>query len=68
MVNNKSIDEFIDSPDIIDFVIRQNDYITKYMEKNPGIIYTHTISGSYVLCYSKISDFFGVNQELEKTL
>ncbi|MHB1153724.1 MAG: S8 family peptidase [Eubacteriales bacterium] len=61
MNNNMSFYEFIDSPDTVDFVIRQNDYLTKYINDNPAIITTQTLMGGYVIAYTNTEEFNFIN-------
>jgi subtilisin family serine protease len=57
MNNKKTLEEFIDSPDTVDFVIKQGEHFTQFINENPGVIVTQTLAGSYIVCYVNVSDF-----------
>lgn len=45
--------EFIDSPDTVDFIVRQTEYLIAYLTNNPDVILTQTLGGRYVIAYIK---------------
>lgn len=57
MNNGMAIQDIIDSPDMVDFVIRQNEYLSSYISENPNILFTHTLLGRYILAYTTVSEF-----------
>ncbi|OGO93625.1 MAG: hypothetical protein A2Y17_00770 [Clostridiales bacterium GWF2_38_85] len=47
----KTIEEFIDSPNTVDFTIQKSDGLYKYVEKNPYILLARELAGGYVVAY-----------------
>lgn len=43
--------DFINSPDSVDFVTRQNSYFIEHARNDPGIVIAQTLTGGYLLCY-----------------
>jgi hypothetical protein len=54
---NNSVAEFIDSPDTVDFVIRQGEFLNRFIKDHPEVVVTQTLSGRYVVLYAKKNDF-----------
>ena len=67
MNKNISVDEFINSPDTVDFVVRRNEYLTEFINVNPNLLVTKTIAGRYVVVYANKNIFeniikdYGIN-------
>ncbi|MHB1153721.1 MAG: S8 family peptidase [Eubacteriales bacterium] len=57
MNNDMSVQDFIYSSDTVDFVVRQNEYLTDYITNNPNILLTQTLSGGYVIGYANVNSF-----------
>ncbi|MHB1153680.1 MAG: S8 family peptidase [Eubacteriales bacterium] len=57
MNSGMTTNEFIDSPNTVDFIIRQSAYLTQYISNNPNILFTQTLQGGYVIAYSNINEF-----------
>jgi len=55
--NDISIQDFIYSPDTVDFVVRQDEYLADYINKNPDILLTQVLSGGYVIGYANVNIF-----------
>ena len=49
--------DFIYSPDAVDFVLRSNVYIDQRIQSNPDVIATQVLSGRYVVCYTRTETF-----------
>ncbi len=45
------------APDIVDFIIRKDAYYDQIVLNHPGLITSHTIQGTYTICYAKIEDY-----------
>ncbi len=43
--------QFIDSPDTMDFIARQSEYLAEFFRNNPEVILTQTLMGRYVIGY-----------------
>jgi subtilisin family serine protease len=63
-----SMEQFIDSPETVDFLLRKNEYLMDYLQSNPDVVLTQTIGGRYVVGYvnsNKYSDtiirYFGAS-------
>ncbi len=56
MDNNQSIAEIISAPDMVSFVIRQNEFLTDYIKNNPKIVVTVTLAGRYVFAFANYND------------
>ena len=59
-----AITEFIDSPDTLDFLTRQNEYLMPYFKNNPDIVWTHSLMGGFVIGYMSDKN----SEELTKNL
>jgi len=44
-------EEFIDSPDTVDFVIQKSETLYNYIKENPYILLTRELTGGYVVAY-----------------
>jgi subtilisin family serine protease len=60
----KSVAEFIDAPDTVDFVLRKGQFLTRFIRDHPDVLVTQTLSGRYVLLYAKTKDFQNIVTEL----
>lgn len=45
------------APDIVDFIIRKDAYYDRMILSHPGLITSHTIKGTYTICYTRTKDF-----------
>lgn len=45
------------APDVVDFIIRKNAYYASLILSHPGLIASHTVADTYIICYIKIEDF-----------
>ena len=50
-------EDILYSPDIVDFTIRKNSYYENFILNHPGLLATHTVFGTYIICYMKQNDF-----------
>ncbi len=57
MNNDLSIQDFIYSPDTVDFIVRQEEYLADYINKNPNVLLTQVLSGGYVIGYANVNVF-----------
>ncbi|MHB1153722.1 MAG: S8 family peptidase [Eubacteriales bacterium] len=57
MNNNFSIQDFIYSPDTVDFIIRENEYLPDYILQNPNVLLTQTLAGGFVIGYANVNVF-----------
>lgn len=46
-----ALEQFIDSPETMDFLLRKNEYLMDYLQSNPNVVLTQTIGGRYVAAY-----------------
>ena len=46
-----TLEDFIDSPDTVDFVARRTEYFEAFAKENANILLTQTIAGRYVIGY-----------------
>ncbi|MEA4814150.1 MAG: S8 family peptidase [Oscillospiraceae bacterium] len=51
------MEEFIYSPDAVDFVLRSNEFAEQFLRDNPAILTTQPLAGRYVICYTDIKTF-----------
>ena len=51
------MEEFIYSPDAVDFVLRSNAFAEQFLRDNPAILTTQPLAGRYVICYTDIKTF-----------
>lgn len=49
--------EFIYSPNAVDFVLRSNEYVDQRIQSNPNVVATQVLSGRYVVCYTNTETF-----------
>lgn len=52
-----SVEEFLYSPDAVDFVLRSNASVEQVLRDNPAILTTQPLAGRYVICYSDVKTF-----------
>ncbi|MHC1724046.1 MAG: S8 family peptidase [Aminipila sp.] len=50
-------EDILYSPDIVDFTIRKDSYYENFILNHPGLITTHTVFGTYTICYVRRNDF-----------
>lgn len=48
------------SPDVVDFTIRKGSSYENLILAHPGLIATHTVADTYIICYTKINDFLEI--------
>lgn len=53
-------DDLLYSPDVVDFIIRKNSYYERFILEHPGLITTHTIKDTYIICYAKLNDYMNM--------
>ncbi|HBL85209.1 MAG: hypothetical protein A2Y17_01245 [Clostridiales bacterium GWF2_38_85] len=63
----KTIEEFIDSPNTVDFVIQKSDELYNYIEKEPYILLTRELIGGYVIAYIDKNNIDRVLEDLGST-
>lgn len=51
------MEEFLYSPDAVDFVLRSNASVEQVLRDNPAILTTQPLAGRYVICYSDVKTF-----------
>ena len=51
MILSPALVEFIDNPDTIDFLTRQNEYLMPFFKDNPDIVWTQVLMGGYEIGY-----------------
>lgn len=51
------MEEFLYSPDAVDFVLRSNAFVEQVLRDNPAILTTQPLAGRYVICYSDVKTF-----------
>ncbi|BAL01819.1 peptidase S08 family protein [Oscillibacter valericigenes Sjm18-20] len=56
-MNEEQLQEFINSPDTVDFIVRGSDDLDVFLKENPNVIATQTLAGRYVVCYANVNDF-----------
>lgn len=49
--------QFIDSPDTMDFLVRNNEYLIDFLKSNPDVVLTQTLGGRYVAAYTSSSKY-----------
>ncbi|HAN22150.1 MAG: hypothetical protein A2Y15_07805 [Clostridiales bacterium GWF2_36_10] len=47
----KSVEDFIDAPSTVEFIIQKSYKLYEYIEKNPYILLTRELTGGYVVAY-----------------
>nr|WP_315025138.1 S8 family peptidase [uncultured Aminipila sp.] len=50
-------DDILYSPDVVDFYVLKNSYYERLILNHPGLITSHTVNGSTIICYAKIKDY-----------
>jgi subtilisin family serine protease len=63
-LNEEQLQEFINSPDTVDFIVRGSDDLDIFLRENPNVIATQTLAGRYVVCYASASDFVKIINQL----
>lgn len=57
MLDDMTIEEFISSPNTVDFVLRRSEYLENFLAENPEIITTITLGGRYLIGYTDRENF-----------
>ncbi|WP_312647918.1 S8 family peptidase [Aminipila sp.] len=50
-------DDILYSPDVVDFYVLKDSYYERLILNHPGLITSHTVKGSTIICYAKIKDY-----------
>lgn len=45
------------SADVVDFFVRKDAYFERYILEHPGLITSHTISDTYIICYATVEGY-----------
>ncbi|MBN7774532.1 S8 family peptidase [Clostridium aminobutyricum] len=64
MNSYSSLEEFIDDPDTVDFVVRRTEYFDAFAQSNPNVLMTQTLSGRYVIGYANPENYELVRSRL----
>ncbi len=48
---------FINSPDTVDFIIRQGEFLTSYITENPDIVFSDVLIGEFFVAYANKNIF-----------
>lgn len=51
MKQNQTLEEFLDSPDTLDFLARRSEYLLEYFRDNSDVVLTQTLMDRYVVAY-----------------
>ncbi len=68
MNNNITVQEFINSPDTVDFVIRQNEFLTDYIRDNPNVLITKSLTGGFLIAYANVTAFEDILKNFKTSL
>lgn len=60
MNGDQSMQDFINAPDTVDFVVRASDNLDEFLKKNSNVIVTQILAGRYAVCYAKADKFPGL--------
>ena len=52
-----ALQEFLLSPDTVDFVLRSNVFLDRVLNENPNVVAAQMLAGRYVICYAKTAVF-----------
>lgn len=63
-MNEEQLQEFINSPDTVDFIVRGSENLDVFLRENPNVIATQTLAGRYVVCYSNVNEFKTIINQL----
>ena len=55
-------DDILYSHDVVDFIIRKDSYYDNFILEHPGLITTHTIKDTFILCYAELKDYLEMRQ------
>lgn len=64
MADIGSLQEFLNSPDTVGFVVRGSDEIDRLISENPQVVATQTLAGRYVVCYTTIDAYANILDQL----
>ncbi len=45
------------SPDVVDFFMRKDAYFERYILEHPGLITSHTVSDTHIICYATVEGY-----------
>lgn len=57
IIHGMTLSEFIRHPDTVDFILRGEGDINRFIMEHPNVVVTQTLSGRYVICYANRDDF-----------
>lgn len=60
MIANQTLQDFINSPDTVDIVLRRTELVDKFIAENPEVVATQTVGGRYLIAYVNIENFESV--------
>ncbi|QHI71853.1 S8 family peptidase [Aminipila terrae] len=61
-------DDALYSPDIVDFIIRKGSYNESLILNHPGLIATHTVAETYIICFVTVSAFADIANYIATSL
>lgn len=61
-------DDALYSPDIVDFIIRKGSYNESLILNHPGLIATHTVAETYIICFVTLSAFADISNYITTSL
>lgn len=64
MSESRPLQDILDDPATVDFVVRGGEEIIKFLESDPDIVATQVLAGRYVVCYTSSSHFPNVIKQL----
>lgn len=63
-MDEQALQEFINRPDTVGFVIRGSDEVDSLIRQTPDIVATQTLSGRYVVCYANAKVYANIIDKL----
>lgn len=64
MNGDQSLQDFINAPDTVDFIVRVSSDLDLFLRENPNIIATQILAGRYAVCYAKAAEFSNLINKL----
>lgn len=53
----ESLEDFIDSPDTVDFLVRRSEYFEAFVQANPNVLLSQTLAGRYAIGYADRANY-----------
>lgn len=64
MKSYESLEDFIDDPETVDFLVRRSEYFEAFVQANPNVLLSQTLAGRYAVGYADRENYTLVRESL----